>query len=100
MHSYQFCVNKLLIIDHISDTDYNTGPYSVTFPAGRTRTSITVTIRDDNVVEVNENFILSIDQSSLPNNVTIGDRSQATVTILDDDCKLSYSVDKTNHYLY
>ena len=86
-----------MIIDHISDNDYNTGPYSVTFPAGRIRTSLTVTISDDNVVEVNENFILTIDQSSLPN---IGDLSQATVTILDDDCKFSYSVDKKNHYLY
>ena len=89
-----------MIIDHISDTDYNTGPYSVTFPAGRTNASLTLTIIDDNVVEVNENFTLSIDQSSLPNNVAIGNHSQTTVTILDDDCKLSYSVDKTKHYLY
>ena len=87
MHSYTnpFCKIQLLIIDHISDADYNTGPYTVTFPAGINRTLLSVTISDDNTVEENENFILFIDRSSLPNNVAIGDRSQTTVTIVDDD---------------
>ena len=78
-----------MIIDHISDADYNAGPYSVTFPAGSTNTSLTVTISDDDVVEENENFILFIDQSSFPSNVAVGDHSQTTVTIVDDDCKFS-----------
>ena len=78
-----------MIIDHISDADYNAGPYSVTFPAGINRTLLTVTIIDDNIVERSENFILFIDQSSLPDNVAVGDRSQTAVTISDDDCKFS-----------
>ena len=67
-------------------TDYDIGPHSVTFLAGRTRESLVITIKKDNIVEGNETFILSIDQSSLPDNVTIGNHSQTTVTI-SDDCK-------------
>ena len=67
--------------------DYNAGPYSVTFPAGKTRASFNVKITDDTLVEKNEKFFLSIDQSLLPSDVIIGDHSQTTVTILDDECK-------------
>ena len=41
-------------------------------------------------MEVNESFILSIDQSSLPDNVTTDNRNQTEVTISDDDCKFLY----------
>ena len=43
-----------------------------------------VLIRDDDVYEGNENFILTI-QASLPANITIGELSQTTVTIVDND---------------
>ena len=68
-------------------SDYNPGPYSVTFSAGKTRRSFNVKITDDTIGEENEKFFLSIDQSSLPSNVKIGNHSQTTVTILDNDCK-------------
>ena len=64
--------------------DYTSGPYTVTFPAGQTTATFDVPINDDNILEDNENFILTIDPSSLPSNVTIGDPGQATVTIVDD----------------
>ena len=67
--------------------DYNAGPYSVTFSAGKTRKSFDVKITDDTLVEGNEKFFLSVDQSSLPSNVIISNHSQTTVTILDNDCK-------------
>ena len=70
--------------------DYNAGPYSVTFQARKTRASFNVTITDDTLVEGKENFTLSVDQSSLPDSVFISDHNEATVTILDNDCKLSY----------
>jgi len=52
-------------------------------------TSVTfdVPITDDNILEGNENFMLAIDQSSLPTGVTRGDPGEATVTIVDNDCK-------------
>ena len=69
--------------------DYVSGPYTVTFPAGQTRATFNVPITDDNISEGNENFILTINSSSLPTGVTVGDPGQATVTIVDDDGKQS-----------
>ena len=68
-------------------SDYNAGPYSVTFPAGKTRARLNVKITDDTLGERNEKFFLSIDQSLLPSDVIIGNHSRTTVTILDNDCK-------------
>lgn len=44
-------------------------------------------ISDDYVLEEDEIFYLTIDSSSLPNDITAGSPFQATVTITDDDCK-------------
>ena len=65
--------------------DYYSGPYTVTFGAGITRVSFNVTIIDDNMLEPNEQFDLTIISSSLPNGFTVDNPSQATVTIVDDD---------------
>ena len=46
-----------------------------------------VPITDDNIVEGNENCNFTIDQSSLPSDVTAGIPLQATLTVIDDDCK-------------
>jgi len=67
--------------------DYNSGPYPVTFLAGETSVTFDVPITDDNILEGNENFTLTIDQSSLPTNVNRGDHGEATVTIVNDDGK-------------
>ena len=67
--------------------DYTSGPYTVTFSAGQTTATFDVPINDDNILEDNENFILTISPSSLPNNVTVSDPDEATVTIVDDDGK-------------
>jgi len=67
--------------------DYNSGPYPVTFPAGETSVTFDVPITDDDILEGIESFMLTIDQSSLPDDVNRGDPGKATVTIVDDDCK-------------
>ena len=67
--------------------DYTAGPYTVTFPAGMTSVLLSVSINADNIFESNETFDLIINVFSLPSNVTIGDTSQATVSILNDDGK-------------
>ena len=64
--------------------DYDSGPYTVTFLAGQTTATFNVPINDDNVLEGNENFMLTID-SPLPNGVAHGTPSQATVIIMDND---------------
>ena len=68
--------------------DYNSGPYPVTITAGSDHESFNISVEDDNMVEGNETFILTIDMSSLPNEFVLGPVSQATVTIRDEDSKL------------
>ena len=61
------------------------GPYTVMFTAGMTTAPVDVQIVDDDISENTENFVLVIDQSSLPNRVSVGNPDQVTVTIVDDD---------------
>jgi len=67
--------------------DYDTGPHTVKFLAGQVNASFQVPINDDNILEANESFTLTIDISSLPNGVTVGDPGNTTVIIVDDDGK-------------
>ena len=67
--------------------DYGSGTYQVTFTAGTTEASFNVSLTDDNIFERNENFIIIIDPSSPPSNVTVGDPSRVTVIIVDNDGK-------------
>ena len=68
--------------------DYTSGPYTVTFLAGQTTATFDVPINDDYILEGSEDFILTIDATSLPINVIYGNPGQTTVTIVDDDSKL------------
>ena len=49
--------------------------------------SIYINITNDNVVERDERFHVTIDPSSLPTGVILGRYSQATVEIDNTDCK-------------
>ena len=67
--------------------DYNSGPYTVTFPAGVTSVVIDISITDDDTSENEEDFTLIIDTSSLPTRVNTGRLVQSRVVIVDDDGK-------------
>ena len=68
--------------------DYGSGSYTVTFPAGTTMVRFDIPINDDDIFEGNENFMLTIDPTSLPpTGVSVGSPDQATVTIVDNDRK-------------
>ena len=67
--------------------DYDSGPYTVTIPAGQTTATFNVPINDDMILEIDEDFMLTIDGPSLPTGVTRGNPDEATVTIVDDDRK-------------
>ena len=71
--------------------DYTSGPYSVTFLAGVTSVPFNISINDDNILEENENLTFTIN-SSLPTGVMVGSPDQATVTIVDNDRKLSHDI--------
>ena len=69
--------------------DYTSGPYPITFPAGQTNATFNVPINDDNIFEIDENFILTINPSLLSTRITtVGNSGQATMTIVDNDRKL------------
>ena len=74
----------------LGNADYNSGPYNVTFPAGVTSVPFDVIIIDDNMLELIEQFDLTIISSSLPNGFTVDNPSQATVTIIDDDSEYQW----------
>ena len=65
--------------------DYDSGPYTVTFTAGQTSASFSVPINNDNILEVDKFFTLTIVFSTLPDGVTHGARGETTVFIVDDD---------------
>ena len=54
--------------------------------------SFDVTILNDNVLENNETFNLTIVGESLPNNVTLGKISQTAVTIVNDGGSRKYAI--------
>ena len=68
--------------------DYDSGPYTVTFPAGQTSVSFNVSINDDRIFETNESLSLAIIQPSLPTGVSRRNPGQITVIILDNDGEL------------
>ena len=69
--------------------DYTAGPYDVTIAAGETSVSFNVPITDDNTLELDETFTLNVNPSLLPAQVTVGSTGASTVTITNDDSKLS-----------
>ena len=66
--------------------------YTVTLSAGVNSSQLNILITDDNILEDDETFNLTINQSSLPDGVVV-DPSQVIVTIVDDDgeCGRLYS---------
>ena len=65
--------------------DYHPRPFSITFRASVNSIPVIVGLIDDNTFEGNENFTLTIDPSSLPNNVMVTEPSKVVVVISDDN---------------
>ena len=65
----------------VSGADYDTATGTLTFPAGQTSQTITVTVRDDTLDEDDETFTVTLSGAV---NAAIGDAG-ATGTIEDDD---------------
>ena len=68
--------------------DYIPGPYNVTFPIGYTSALIDIYINDDDILEEDETFVVSI--TSFPNG-TVGTPGTARITIVDISSKSIYS---------
>jgi len=65
---------------------YDSGPYTVTFPAGTTSATLNININDDDIYEDLESFDIVID-SQLPNRVTRDFPSTAIIFIIDDELR-------------
>ena len=71
----------------LGNTEFVLGPYSITILAGSTYKDFDVPVNDDYLCESNKTIPLFISTSSLPDRVSLGDPSEATVIIIDDDSK-------------
>ena len=69
------------------DTDYDHGPFYVTFPANQTSVSFNVSLNEDNEVEKNETFHLEILDPILLNGVKLLEDHTCKVTIVDTTSK-------------
>ena len=69
----------------IGGVDYVSGTYPVMITAGQTTASINIPVKDDNILEDDEEFKVSIRRFSLTGRVVLGDLDEATVVIMDDD---------------
>ena len=67
--------------------DYNSGPYRVTIPAKQRSVFFSVFINDDEILEDNETFNLTINSTSLPDRIIVTNLNKATVIIEDNDGK-------------
>ena len=79
------CVSTICVFIKGGGVDYNSGPYTVTFPIGSTIASFDISIIDDNVFEFDEIFNISI--TSITNGHIVGTPAVATVTIIDTTSK-------------
>ena len=85
------CQLVLLVADHLLGSDFNTTTQTATITAGINRSIVNVSVTDDNIVEGNETFIMSLTvPSSLGPGVTTGVITSATATIIDTTSKIYY----------
>ena len=76
------CVHTYLCMySNLTGSDYNSGPYNVTFPIRSTIASLIIRINDDDISENDETFNISI--TSITNGHIVGIPRVATVTIID-----------------
>ena len=84
----------LLPIVIILATDFDSAMQTVTIIAGTNSSMVNIPVTNDNVVERDETFIMSLSiPSSLGSKITTGTITSTTVTIIDTSSKyFSYSV--------
>ena len=73
--------------------DYTSIPSTATIPVGESSVTVSVDIADDNLFETDETVIVTLDSG---NNYSLGDTSQATITITSDEAKPVVSIVATD----
>ena len=73
----------------LGNADFNAGPHVVQFAINTTMASFNISITVENILEIDENFMFEIDPAMLIPQVFLGNISQASGLIIDDDRKCS-----------
>ena len=68
--------------------DYASGPYTVLIKEGDMSGDLCINMIDDNMREMNEDFDLRIDATTLGREIVLMHPTTSTVTIEDDECTL------------
>ena len=96
VHKHMMCINTCMIVPTATEavyrfihstagSDYTPGPYTVTFTAGQTSATSTVSTFDDVTTELSEYFMVTINSTDQSNVVNIGLPNTAFITIEDND---------------
>ena len=70
--------------------DFNSATQTATITAGSSSSTINITVNDDNIVEGDEMFTMTLNVPTSPG-ITAGSITMATATIIDSTSKLHYT---------
>ena len=82
------CMHPYILFSTFHSTaasDYEAGPYTVTFTAGDMYATLMVPTMDDNTTELSEYFKVAINSTDQPSVVEIGTRNKTVIPIEDND---------------
>ena len=71
-------------------SDYEAGPYTVTFTAGQVNATLMVSTMDDGTTELSEYFKVAINSTDPPSVVEIGTPNTTVITIEDNDAGINF----------
>ena len=67
--------------------DYEEGPYIVIIYEGQMSADYCINITNDEELEMDETFTITINRTAVDQGVTVMDPDLARITIMDDECK-------------
>ena len=88
METYNFCHYLLLIGNSV---DFNSATQTVTITAGTNSSTVNITVINDNIVEGDEMFTMTLDVPATSHGVIAGAITMATATIIDSTSTLHHT---------
>ena len=87
------CILNYILFSTFHSTagsDYEAGPYTVTFTAGQVYATLTVSTIDDNTTELTEYFKVAINSTDQPSVVEIAAPNKTVIPIEDNDPGINF----------
>ena len=88
METYNFCHYLLLIGNSV---DFNYAMQTVTIAAGTNSSTVNITVMDDDIVEGDEMFTMTLDVLATSPGIIAGAITMATATIIDSTSTLHHT---------